>query len=133
MLRVAPTEKTFIEVYADQANAKVRAEQEQKFAMLAAMKNDLLLECTKASIQTAMMELASAKLSLNPSLGEAYLVPYKNNKAGTYECQLIVGYRGFCTGAYRSGIVKSITSGVVFATDDFEYELGSSPFIRHKI
>ena len=53
-----------------------------------------LMECTMPSFYGAVMQCA--QLGLKPNVnGEAYLIPFKNNKkGGAYECQFIVGYKG---------------------------------------
>lgn len=57
-------------------------------------------------------------LPINPNLGFAYIIPYKNNKSGGYEAQFQMGYKGFIQLAQRSGQFKRIN-----ATDVREGEL----------
>lgn len=94
-------------------------------------KNPALLECTKQSFFGAVLQ--SAQLGLDPSsgLGHAYLVPYKNSRQGTRECQLLIGYRGMIDLARRSGQIKSLSAFAVYEEDDFRYELGLHPDIHH--
>ena len=69
------------------------------------------------------------------TLGTAYFVPYlnrKNRDKPVYECQLIVGYRGMCTLARRSGEIVSIQAEVVRDGDEFELGTDWSPIFRHK-
>jgi len=92
----------------------------------------LLLECTPQSILQGVM-LAS-QLGLDPTggtLGQGYLVPYRNNKTGKREAQFIPGYRGLIDLARRSGNVDSIHAHPVFQKDRFTYQLGSNPGIDH--
>jgi recombination protein RecT len=92
-----------------------------------------LAECTIPSFASALMACSVLGLEPNTPLGHAYLIPFKNNKrGGIYECQLIVGYKGLIELMYRSGIVASVKATPVFAGDDFEYEFGLHPDIRHK-
>jgi recombination protein RecT len=92
-----------------------------------------LLECTPQSILRSVLDAAS--LGLEPSggaLGQAYLVPFKNNKIGKYEAQLIVGYRGLITLARRSGHVSGVEAHVVHENDVFIVEYGLNPVLVHK-
>ena len=51
--------------------------------------NPKLLDCDRNSLLAEIMSAAELKLSLNSRLGQAYLVPFKNNAT------LIVGYKGY--------------------------------------
>lgn len=81
-----------------------------------------LLDCTPASVFTAVMQAAAWGLELDPMLGQAYLVPYKDRRAGVTLCTLQLGYRGMLALARRSGDIASFLPGVVHAKDDFTYK-----------
>ena len=51
-----------------------------------------LKECTQMSFLSALMNAAQLGLEPNTSLGQAYLIPYKNK--GVYEVQFQIGYKG---------------------------------------
>lgn len=71
--------------------------------------------------------LTASQLGLEPGpLGEAYLVPYGN--AVTF----IPGYRGLIKLAWQSGQLRNIDAHVVHDGDDFDYEFGLNPTLRHK-
>lgn len=91
-----------------------------------------LQECTVNSLVRSVV--VAAQLGLDPSgtLGEGYLVPYRNNNSGVKEAQFIPGYRGLISLARRTGEVEWIEARVVYEGDDFEYELGYEPVLRHK-
>lgn len=89
-----------------------------------------LLECTPMSVIQCCMDLAQLGLSPDP-FGSAYLIPYENRKAGTVECQLIVGYRGLVELARRSGTVSSVQAEIVREGDEWELEYGLEPKFRH--
>lgn len=81
--------------------------------------------CTPESFLGALM--TASQLGLEPGpLGEAYLVPYGNTAT------FIPGYRGLVKLAYQSGMVATVAAHVVHAADQFDYELGLDPFLRHK-
>lgn len=91
--------------------------------------NPKLQSCTPQSFLAAMMTAAQLGVEPNTPLGQAYLIPY-NNK-GVLECQFQLGYKGLIDLAYRSGEVSTIQAQVVYENDDFEYELGLTPKLKH--
>lgn len=103
-----------------------------RVALTAMNKNPKLLECTQTSLIGSI--LTSAQLGLLPDevLGEAYLIPFKNNRANRMECQFMIGYKGLCTLAYRSGVVQSVQARAVFKGDEFEFEMGLNERLVHK-
>jgi recombination protein RecT len=103
-----------------------------RVAITAISRTPKLLECDQVSLLGAIM--TSAQLGLMPDgvLGEAYLIPYNNNRLGKMECQFLIGYRGYCALALRSGQVKSIQARAVKQGDQFDYELGLEPKLTHK-
>lgn len=91
--------------------------------------NAKLAETTPKSFLGAMMTAAQLGLEPNTPLGQAYLVPFRNH--GVLECQFQLGYKGLIDLAYRSGDVSTIQAHTVYANDEFEYELGLEPKLRH--
>jgi recombination protein RecT len=83
-----------------------------------------LLDCDRQSIFSAAMSAAVLGLEVDGVTGQAYLIPFKGR------AQLVIGYKGFNTLAARSGI--TISGGVVREGDEFEFELGSAAFVRHR-
>ncbi|HOA32069.1 MAG TPA: recombinase RecT, partial [Clostridia bacterium] len=99
--------------------------------VLTALSTDKKLElCTPQSFLGAMMTAAQLGLEPNTPLGQAYLIPYKNK--GVLECQFQIGYKGLIDLAYRSGEVEIIQAQVVYENDEFDYELGLDPKLKHK-
>ncbi len=91
----------------------------------------LLAQCTPQSFGGAIM--TCAQLGLEPGVtGEAYLLPFRNNRKGIYEVQLIIGYQGMLSLFWRSPLAKSFDAQTVYENDDFEYEYGLQPKLRHK-
>lgn len=82
-----------------------------------------LLDCDRQSLFNAAMSAAVLGLEVDGVTGQAYLLPFKG------KAQLVIGYRGINTMAARSGI--TITGAVVRDGDEFDYELGSSAYIKH--
>jgi len=90
--------------------------------------NEKLQNCTPQSIMKAAMEAASLNLVAHPTLGLAYIIPYK----GTAQFQL--GYKGLIQLAIRSDKVKKIRAVEIFEDEFISYnyitgeiELNSEP------
>lgn len=88
-----------------------------------------LREADIGSVLGAIMQAAQLGLEPGP-MGHCYLLPFKNK--GKTECQFIIGYRGMIDLARRSGHIKSIYAHAVYEKDEFEYELGLEPKLKHK-
>lgn len=102
-----------------------------RIVMSALSTNRKLAECTPESFLGAMMTAAQLGVEPNTPLGQAYLLPYKNFKAGTMECQFQLGYKGLIDLAYRSGEVSTIQAQVVYENDKFDYQFGLDPKLDH--
>ena len=81
-----------------------------------------LMEATPETLLSCVMKCAA--LGLEPSavdgLGRAYILPYRNRKAGIVEAQFILGYKGIIDLARRSGEIKSIHAQAVYQGDEFD-------------
>nr|DAM28007.1 MAG TPA: RecT protein [Caudoviricetes sp.] len=58
-------------------------------------------------IQSAL-QAASFDLPINPALGYAYIVPFRNSKRNRMEASFIMGYKGMLQLALRTGVYKRI-------------------------
>jgi len=86
--------------------------------------NPDLGKCTPASVFAAVIQ--ASQLGLEPGLnGRAYLIPYGG------ECQFIPGWKGLVELANRTGRASCWT-GAVFDGDEFDYQLGDTPFVKHR-
>lgn len=103
-----------------------------RITSVAVSRTPQLQECDPISILTSVV--IAARLGLEPDgiLGSAYLVPFFNKNTKRKEAQLIPGYRGLIDLARRSGSVLSVDAQVVRDGDEFEYEFGLTPKLRHK-
>lgn len=90
-----------------------------------------LAACEPMSFLAAMMSAAQLGLEPNTPLGQAYLLPYKNNKKNITEVQFQIGYKGLIDLAYRSGEVEVVQAQCVYANDKFECEYGIEPKLKH--
>ena len=91
--------------------------------------NTKLAECSPKSFLGAMMTAAQLGVEPNTALGQAYLIPFRNH--GVMEAQFQLGYKGLIDLAYRSGEVSIIQAHAVYANDEFTYELGLNPQLKH--
>lgn len=91
--------------------------------------NPGLARCDHVSLLGAVM--TAAQLGLEPDArGLAYLIPRKMK--GNYRATFMIGYRGFIDLARRSGQITDIQAHVVYAADEFDFEYGLEPKLRHR-
>ena len=110
--------------------AVITPERFTRMVLSAISVNPKLAECTPKSFLGAMMTAAQLGVEPNTALGQAYLIPFRNH--GVMECQFQLGYKGLIDLAYRSGDVSIIQAHVVYENDEFTYELGLDPSLKHK-
>lgn len=102
-----------------------------RIALTALSSTPELANCERNSFLGGLMQAAQLGLEPNTPLGQAYLIPYKNNKKGIFECQFQVGYKGMIDLAYRSGEMAAIYAHTVYERDVFEYEYGLEQKLIH--
>lgn len=98
--------------------------------LLSVYQNPDILKADGRSFVLAVLRAAECGLSLAPTLGLAYLVPFKEK--GDPKVQLIVGYKGLVYSAIRAGMARAIRAQVIRAKDPFEYEEGAFEILRHR-
>ncbi|MHA3062541.1 recombinase RecT [Acinetobacter sp. ANC 4641] len=76
--------------------------------------NSMLVNADPQTIFSAACMAATLNLPINNSLGFAYIVPFKNNKANKIEAQFQLGYKGYIQLAQRSGQFKRIAATAVY-------------------
>ena len=97
--------------------------------------NTDLLECSgtpqgMASILGGVMEALKLGLTIGGPMQEAWLIPFKVK--GVPTATLIIGYQGFRNILDRGKSVVDLHPTVVKRGDEFDFELGSRPYVRHK-
>ncbi len=70
--------------------------------------NNALQDCDAGTILAGALLGESLNLSPSPQLGQFYLVPFNDRKAGVKKAQFILGYKGYIQLALRSGYYKKI-------------------------
>ena len=76
--------------------------------------NKQLKEADPMTVISAAAMAATLDLPINPALGFAHIVPYKNGKDGTTKAQFQMGWKGFVQLAQRSRQYQTINADVVF-------------------
>jgi recombination protein RecT len=96
------------------------------------LKNPKLLQCTTESLMSAIMQCA--QLGLEPILGRAHLIPYRNNKkkGKPLECQFQPGYQGLVDLAERSGKIEAVKAHVIYENDEYAITYGLDENLIHK-
>lgn len=80
--------------------------------------------CEPRSIVASIMTAGQMGLEIGVN-GQGFLVPYGRT------CTFVPGWKGLTDLVNRSGRA-SVWTGAVFEGDDFQYQLGDSPFVKHK-
>ena len=88
-------------------------------------RNDYVAKCTARSLLGGLIQVAQLGLELGGPLGQAYLVPYKN------EAQFQIGFKGLIALAARSNLIKVFEAQPVFKNDVFSINYGTSPVVMH--
>lgn len=98
---------------------------EAGFAIQILQGNTFLQSCDHVSIKNAIVNVALTGLTLNPVLKQAYLVPRKG------KCILDPSYMGLIKVITDAGAAKNIDACVVYSNDKFEFERGTTPYVKH--
>ena len=69
-----------------------------------------LQECEPYTLMFAALKATALNLPIEPSLGMAHVIPFKNKKRGVTEAQFQLGYKGFQQLALRTGQYKTINT-----------------------
>ena len=95
-----------------------------RIALTAFRRTPKLAQCDPRSVFAAVIQ--ASQLGLEPdTMGRAYLIPYGS------ECQFVPGWKGLVDLVNRSG-QGTVWTGAVFEGDSFDYQLGDSPYVKHK-
>ncbi|WP_010295984.1 recombinase RecT [Clostridium senegalense] len=94
--------------------------------------NPQFWEADTTSFLSALMQSAQCGLEPNTVLGEAYVIPYKNNKQNITEVNFQVGYKGILKMAFNTGDYEAIYAHEVREGDEFNYEYGLHKNLIHK-
>ena len=87
--------------------------------------NEKLRSCSQPSMIQAFYKCCEYGLDPAASLGQAWMIPY----GGKIDFQ--IGYRGWLKLLYNNPMVTNILNYAVHEGDEFAYELGMNPNIKH--
>ena len=105
------------------ASRELNPERLYRMVLASVSRTPALAECTIESLLRSTLQASELGLAPGSATGEAYLVPFKKKGDGggwVSECQLIPGYRGLISLAFRSGHVVSVKADVVYQADKFK-------------
>lgn len=100
------------------------AERLMRTALISVERNPYLLQCNRQSFLNTIMSAAVLGLEMDGVTGQAFPIPFKG------KVQLVIGYKGYVTLGARAGL--TIDGQVVREGDEFDFEFGTVPFVRHK-
>jgi recombination protein RecT len=92
-------------------------------------KNPNLWGCDLNSFIGAVLNAAQMGLEIG-ILGQGFLVPYYDKRTNKKVVQFIPGWQGLLSLVYREGKAQ-VWTGAVYEGDEFDFALGSNPYIRH--
>lgn len=101
-----------------------------RMVVTACLRQPRLLECSRPSLVLAVMECAALGLEIDSVSGMAYMVPFREK--GEMRATLIVGYRGMIQLCYRHPKVVDMAAVPIFEQDDYAYEEGIRPVLKHR-
>lgn len=82
-------------------------------ALLAVANSSALMECTPASVMQVALRSATLRLSCDPALGQAYIVPYNDHNKGKV-ATLQLGYKGIKQMGLRTNKYRFINPGRLY-------------------
>lgn len=101
-----------------------------RLALTCVSQNNQLRNADTNSVFRALLLSSQTGLEIGVG-GQAYMVPYNNRSTGELEAQFIPGWQGLVDLVSRSGRA-TVWTGAVFEGDDFDWQLGDSPYVRHR-
>lgn len=106
-------------------------ELEASFALQIVNKSQQLQKVDKSSLISAILNVANFGLTLNPVKKEAYLVPRWDKMLGN-TAYLEPSYMGLIKAVTELGGIISIEAHAVYIGDDFDFEYGLEPKLKHR-
>ncbi len=104
--------------------AHLSADRMARIALTTFRRTPKLANCDPRSVLACVIQ--AAQLGLEPdTLGRSYIIPYGN------EASFIPGWKGLVDLMNRSG-QGTVWTGAVFKGDEFDWQLGDSPHVKHK-
>ncbi len=110
------------DVVQDRFNAVLKDKSQQFISSLLAVvsSNSDLEQCDPKLLINTSMVAAAMDLPINPNLGYAYIIPYRNKK-GQSVPQFQMGYKGFIQLAMRTGEYRLLNAVEIYEGDIVRY------------
>jgi recombination protein RecT len=89
-----------------------------------------LRNCTPTSFYLALYKAAQLGLEPGSAKNQCNILPFKN-KRGEYEATFIPQWHGLRDLAYRTGLVRSLSAGIVYEGDLWEEGQSFEPYFNH--
>ena len=112
--------------------AEMSPQRFMRTTLIAMSKNPAVLACTPNSIVRCLLEAAGEGLEPTGLFGGAWLVPFRDNKAGTSVCTLMRSYVGLMKLVRRSGQIASWEARAIREGDHVELEYGLEQRFVHR-
>jgi len=116
---------------ASAVNKTLTPDRLMRVALVAASRNQKLLECSPESVYHALVRAQQLGLEPETAHQHAYLIPRWNSKARRMECVFQTGYMGLIHLAVRDGAARAIWAEVVYEGEPFDAPAGYHPEIHH--
>jgi recombination protein RecT len=116
---------------AEAAGSLMKPDDLIRMALVAASRTPDLGKCSQDSILRSLLDAASLGVQPGGLMGRGYLVPRKNRKNNTVECNFDPGWRGLADIARRSGKVRLIEAHVVYSKDVFTVKRAPLTTVEH--
>lgn len=84
--------------------------------------SETLQLCEPVALWGAAIKSAAVKLPIEPALGYACIVPFKNNKTDKYEPTFIIQVKGLIQLALRTGQYKDIMTSPIYEDELISYD-----------
>lgn len=127
-VRTLVEQKNFQEAVARVLPAHLTPDRFIRIAVAALTRTPRLQECDPDTVLQCLIQLS--QYGLEPDGRNAHLIPFRN-KRGSYDCTLIIDYKGLASLAKRSGQVSYVHADAVCENDAFEYNKGV--VVKHEI
>jgi recombination protein RecT len=93
------------------------------------MQNEDIMKCSPDSVLGCLLNAAILGLKLSPTLGECWII--KRRMKGADIATFQIGYKGWQTLAFRSGVVSHFDFNAVYENDRYDRQFGSSSYLNH--
>src|SRR5690349_15263414 len=140
-LQASPVESYALEVIGDPHReadlwsalpAHVKPERFKRNMINLFMQKPEMMQYDPRAVFCEVSKAAALGLLLDPQLGEAYIVPVWNGKAGRKEPELRCGYRGIMKLARQTDEIANLYPGEVRQNDHFFAEEGTAKRLEHR-